>query len=112
VLPRSYESVELLAGSPLFVSQRYGEAAYAQLSSNVDVFITAPAPPPAPSVLTGAEGGSEMGAFCSALAPVKERSLLIKYAEYMPVGTVPVLVYVPGPDPDGEKERALPWPPT
>jgi hypothetical protein len=112
VLPRSYESVEVQAGAPLFVSQRYGEAAYAVLSENVDAFIMAPAPPPAPSVLTGAEGGSEMGAFCSALAPVKERSLLIKYAEYMPVGMVPVLVHVPGPDPDGEKERALPWPPT
>ena len=93
----------LQSGLVIDVSERYGEAAYAEIPSEVGAYA---------SIATGAEDGSEMGAFCSAKAPVKERSLLIKYREYMPVGAVPVLVHAPGPDPDGERRRALPRPPT
>jgi hypothetical protein len=115
VLPRQYESLEIADGAPLFVSVRFGEWGYAQLADGVDAQILGPwpVPPPVmplPSIATGAENGSEMGAFCAALAPVKERSLLIKYAEYMPAGLIPVLIHVPGPDPVGERKRALPWP--
>jgi hypothetical protein len=53
-----------------------------------------------------------MGAYSREQAAVKERSLLIKFDEYLPVGVTPVLIPVPGPDASGEKERARPWPPT
>ena len=112
VLPRRYECVEVPAQAPMFVSRRYGEAAYCELSGSVDDLIVSATTAGTPSVLTGAENSSEMGAFAAASAPVKERSLLIKYAEYMPAGIVPVPVHVPGPDPDGERRRARPWPPT
>jgi hypothetical protein len=35
-----------------------------------------------------------MGAYCGSLAPIKERGLLIKYDEYMPLGLTPVIVHV------------------
>ncbi|HET9059262.1 MAG TPA: hypothetical protein VFN61_05025 [Acidimicrobiales bacterium] len=111
-LPRPYECAVVPYGEPLFVSTRFGEASYAQISDSADDLVTGPPGPILPSVLTGAETGSEMGAFCAALAPVKARSLLVKYAEYAPVGIIPFPVPVPGPDPDGERQRALPWPST
>jgi hypothetical protein len=46
------------------------------------------------TITQGAENGSEMGAFAREMYPIKERSLLIKYQEYMPLGMVPVLVRV------------------
>ena len=46
------------------------------------------------TITTGAETGSEMGAFSSGLAPIKEQGLLFKYAEYMPLGLTPVIVHV------------------
>jgi hypothetical protein len=112
VLPRRYECAEIPAQAPLFVSRRYGEAAYCELSGSADDLIVSATTAAAPSILTGAENSSEMGAFAAAGAPVKERSLLVKYAEYMPAGIIPVPVHVPGPDPDGERRRARPWPPT
>jgi hypothetical protein len=41
-----------------------------------------------------AEDGAEMGAFWRDKNSIKERSLLIKYQEYMPIGLAPVLIYV------------------
>ena len=38
------------------------------------------------TITAGAESGSEMGAYSSGLAPIKENGLLIKYGEYMPIG--------------------------
>ena len=35
-----------------------------------------------------------MGAFAREKNPIKERSLLIKYQEFMPLGLVPVVVHV------------------
>ena len=35
-----------------------------------------------------------MGAFSADLNPVKEQGLLLKYAEYMPLGLAPVIVHV------------------
>ena len=48
----------------------------------------------AASISAGAEAGSEMGAFCAELNPLKERGLLVKYADYMPLGLAPVIVHV------------------
>jgi hypothetical protein len=97
VLPRQYESVRIPPGAPLFTSTDFGRPGYGQLLPTADLAIL-PAPPPTPpappTILAGAEDGSEMGAFAREMNPVKERGLLIKYQEYMPAGLVPVLVYV------------------
>ena len=52
-----------------------------------------------------------MGAFCDGAA-IKDRSLLIKLQEYLPVGLGPVLLHLPAADPPGELTRGRPWPPT
>ena len=46
------------------------------------------------TISAGRQTGSEMGAFSSQLATIKERGLLTKYAEYMPLGLTPVVVHV------------------
>jgi hypothetical protein len=97
VLPDKYESVETPHDAPLFVSRRFGDAAFAQLSESADnAVLTPPIAPgaPAPTILEGATDGSEMGAFARERAPLKDRSVLQKYAEYMPAGLIPVLVHV------------------
>ena len=80
-IPRQYESVPIAAQAPLFTSVDYGDPGYGQLLETA-------------TITTGAETGSEMGAFSSGLAPIKEQGLLIKYAEYMPLGLTPVIVHV------------------
>ena len=111
-LPRRYECVEIAAGSPVFESRRFGESFYAQVSDGADSAILASNTAAAPSIRAGSEDGSEMGAFCSSGAAVKESSLLIKLDEYMPVGMTPVLIPMPPYDAVGETERGRPWPPT
>jgi hypothetical protein len=80
-IPRQYESVPIAAQAPLFTSVDYGDPGYGQLLETA-------------TITTGAETGSEMGAFSSGLAPIKEQGLLTKYAEYMPLGLTPVIVHV------------------
>jgi len=46
------------------------------------------------TIAAGAQDGSEMGAFSREKSPIKERSLLIKYDEYMPIGLVPIIIHV------------------
>jgi len=46
------------------------------------------------TISAGAKDGSEMGAFAGQGNPIKERSLLIKYQEYMPLGLTPVIIHV------------------
>jgi hypothetical protein len=111
-LPRRYESVGVAAHGAVFASRRFGEAAFAELLDSADAAIVSWDTAGDPSIRTGSEGGSEMGAFCREQTAVKERSLLIKFDEYLPIGVTPVLIPVPGPDAAGEKERARPWPPT
>jgi hypothetical protein len=41
------------------------------------------------TILEGGEDGSELGAFARERNAVKERSLLIKYQEYLPLGIEP-----------------------
>jgi hypothetical protein len=83
VLPRQYESVTIAARSPLFTSRAFGQPGYGQLLSGVDAAIVA-----------GAQNGSEMGAFARDKNSIKERSLYIKYEEFMPLGLIPVLIYM------------------
>ncbi len=92
VLPRKYESVEIPPGSPLFTSRDFGQPGYAQLQPNADLAIVSGAE--GATISAGAQDGSEMGVFAREKNPVKERSLLIKYQEYMPLGLTPVLIYV------------------
>jgi hypothetical protein len=92
VIPRQYESVEISAGAPLFTSRVFGNPGYAQLMAGVDANIVSGAADA--TISAGAVDGSEMGAFARDRNPIKERSLLIKYQEYMPLGLVPVIIDV------------------
>jgi len=83
VVPRPYECVAIGPDEPLFVSRSFGQPGYAQLLASAN-----------PGVASGAQDGSELGAFWRDKNPIKERSLLLKYQEYMPIGLAPVLIYV------------------
>lgn len=91
-LPRPYESVEIEPRSPLFTTRLFGQPGYAQLQAGVDAQIQAGRS--GATISAGAENGSEMGAFSREKAAIKDLSLRIKYKEYMPLGLVPVLIYV------------------
>jgi hypothetical protein len=102
-LPRQYESAAIPPEAPIFTSTSYGDPGYAQLLETADTAIAPPpetadtaiVPSPAKvSISAGAENRSEMGAFSADLNPLKEQGLLIKYAEYMPLGLTPVIVHV------------------
>jgi hypothetical protein len=110
-LPRRYESVQIAAAAPILTSRRYGEWGYAQLHDGADSAIVGGNTGGPPSLLTGSHGGSEMGVFCRDNAAIKDRSLLIKLQEYLPLGLSPVLIHLPEADPDGELTRGRPWPP-
>ena len=83
VLPRRYRSVEIPESVALFGSRHFGRPDYGQLLSTVP-----------PAIRAGAEAGSEMGAFAREQHAVKERSLLLKYQEYLPLGLEPVVVFI------------------
>lgn len=90
-LPSPYECVRVAANAPLYNSREYGEAAYCQLREGVDVAIKAGAKNR--TISSGSENGSEMGAFCQEKNSIKERSLLLKFEEFVPLGLTPVLIY-------------------
>ena len=98
VLPRQFESAQIQPAAALFTSTNFGQPGYAQLLPTADFQLTAAGRTKAttrpPTLLSGAENGSEMGAFSGEKNPIKERGLLIKYNEYMPAELVPVLIYV------------------
>ncbi|MGV3554868.1 MAG: hypothetical protein ACO1OD_06395 [Croceibacterium sp.] len=83
-LPRQFESHLIADGiAPhMFVSQRFGHAGYAQLSE------TAPG-----EILTGAENGSEIGAFSRLLSPIRTADLMAKLDEYAPLNTISGFVF-------------------
>jgi hypothetical protein len=92
VIPRQYESVSIPAAAPLFNSRSFGRPDYGQLQDSVDNEIVSGAP--GATILAGAQSGSEMGAFASQGNSIKERSLLMKYQEFMPLGLNPVMIHV------------------
>lgn len=97
-VPRQYRSVRIEPGGALFTSTAFGHPGYGQLLETADraidpTSIAASAPAPA-TITAGADSGSEMGAYSAELAPIKERGLLSKYAEYMPLGLTPVVIHV------------------
>jgi hypothetical protein len=91
-LPRQYQSARIAAGAPLFRSRLYGQPDYAQLLDGVDNAILAA--DPGVTISAGAADGSEMGAYASEKNPIKERSLLVKYQEFMPLGLNPIIIHV------------------
>jgi hypothetical protein len=91
-VPRQYESVLVPEGAQLFTSEDFAQPGYCQLLDSADDLVLAASEET--SVIQGADNGSEMGAFNAELNPVKQEALLIKYAEYMPLGLTPVIVHV------------------
>lgn len=81
-LPAPYESYLFKEDTNhWFTSRRFGDAGYSQLSD------TAPG-----NVMSGSEDGSEMGAFCARLNPIKLHGLKKKIEEYMPFGLIPIFI--------------------
>ena len=68
---------------PTFQTDRYGRPDFAQLR------LTCPI-----QIRTGAEDGSEMGAFCVLKQPQRESNLRLRLDEYLPVGLEAGLIYV------------------
>ena len=80
-LPRPYESHELAGASGLFLSRRFGDPPFFRLAA------AAPA-----VVRTGAEDGSEIGAWSGLRDPIKAQGLAAKVDEYMPFGRIPAWI--------------------
>jgi hypothetical protein len=78
-LPRQFEShlFDPVIPKHVFVSRRFGDAGYAQLSA------TAPA-----AIERGAENGSEIGVWSRLLSPIKRDDLEAKVSEFMPFGLI------------------------
>jgi hypothetical protein len=100
-IPRQYACAVIAAGAPVFTTESYGQPGFAQLTDAADASVTGGAAGTSgaagtggAAIAAGAENGSEMGAFCADLNPVKEQGLLAKYAEYLPLGLTPVIVHV------------------
>lgn len=68
---------------PSFTSTRYGDYAFAQLHLSCPV-----------QIRTGAEDGSEMGAFCLLKQPQRESNLRLRLDEYLPIGLEAGIIYV------------------
>jgi hypothetical protein len=82
-LPRPYESFLFKkAANHWFNARKFGSPAFAQLSDTAPLIIR-----------TGAENGSEMGAFSELLNPIRENGLHIKIDEYMPFGLIPLFIH-------------------
>jgi hypothetical protein len=78
-LPSQFEShlYEPTIPNHFFVSRRFGDPGYAQLSETASA-----------DILRGAENGSEIGAFSSLLSPIKLDDLKAKVNEFMPFGLI------------------------
>ncbi len=81
-LPQPYESFLFEEDTNhWFTSRKFGQPGYGQLSA------TAPE-----DLIRGAENGSEMGAFCALINPIKLDGLKVKVDEYMPFGLIPIFI--------------------
>ncbi|WP_118136114.1 hypothetical protein [Oceanicella sp. SM1341] len=83
-IPNAYRCLAFPGAMPdhLFVSRRFGDAGFAQLSA------TAPE-----ALRRGAESTSEMGVFHDAIDAVKRDDLIRKLAEFSPVSVIPQLIF-------------------
>ncbi|MGA9772091.1 MAG: hypothetical protein WBV94_23870 [Blastocatellia bacterium] len=81
-VPHPYQSPFIKDSGHFFTSRAFGQPGYAQLS------LTAPE-----GLLTGAENGSETGAFSSLITPIRLEGLSAKVGEFMPFGLIPVFIF-------------------
>ena len=93
VVHQPYESVTIPPRAVVFSTRKFGRPDYARLRIDADSAITSGNQ--GASILTGAENGSEMGAFALEKVPLKKRGLRQKFAEFMPIGMVPVWIDEP-----------------
>ena len=80
--PHPYRSHFIDDVAHFFTSRKFGQPGYAQLSESAPL-----------GLLSGAENGSEIGAFSSLLNPIRLDGLRAKADEYMPFGLIPVFVF-------------------
>lgn len=80
--PKPYRSSFHAPGTGFFRSRRFGDPDFARLRE------TAPA-----AVLTGAEGGGEIGAFAGLNDAARREGLRRKIEEYAPFGLLPILLF-------------------
>lgn len=81
-VPHPYESHFIRDTNHFFTSRTFGQPGYAQLSETA-----------LQGLLTGAENGSEIGAFSSLLNPIRLEGLRAKVDEFMPFGLIPVFIF-------------------
>jgi hypothetical protein len=81
-VPHPFQSSFLADTAHFFTSRRFGDPGYAQLSQSAPQ-----------ALLTGAENGSEIGAFSSLINPIRLDGLRAKVDEYMPFGLIPVFEF-------------------
>jgi hypothetical protein len=95
MLPEKYESVSIPSQAFLFTSTDFGNPGYRQLLPTADTVILRGTNGTVQNTISaGAQDGSEMGAFARERNLIKERGLLIKFQEFMPIGLVPVIIHV------------------
>ena len=94
ILPRKYTSVEIRPRAELFTSTAFAQPGYGQLRRDADRAAIVASETARSSIREGAENGSEMGAFYDEMNAVRERSLLLKLQELMPLGLIPAVVPV------------------
>ncbi len=80
-LPKPYQSHVLDPGTPVFTSRRFGDPGYCQINIAAPDFLQ-----------TGAEHGSQIGAYSSLNEPIRIEGLRQKASEYMPFGLVPFFI--------------------
>lgn len=80
-LPRPYESHARSEFATTFTSRRFGDPGFYQLSGAADGALS-----------TGAENGSEIGAFSALSNPIKAQGLADKVEEYAPFGLIPAWI--------------------
>ena len=68
---------------PEYAAEPYGQPAYLQLSLRGPI-----------EIATGAEDGSEMGAYCHMKQPQREANLKTRLEEYLPFGLDYGVIYV------------------
>jgi len=86
-LPPLNETASFPGQSTLFTSRRFGDPGFMQLAPEAGLFGP-------PSLLDGGPDRAEMGAFADEKNAVKDRAILSKFQEYMPLGLTPVIVHV------------------
>ena len=83
-MPHPYQSHFCAGALPagLFVSRRFGDPGYAQLSEIAPF-----------EIREGGEHGVEIGAFKRALDPIKRADLTAKLREFLPINAIAQLIF-------------------